>query len=192
MRGSNGNSCPRSATLCVYRCALLANSCSHAPWAGPRGCKMERGQKRKSTVSAQVLRDLLHTGSVSTAGLTAILRKLQGADLSQAPTQHELKCENRVAFSELRHVEELPLESGGTFRWELMHPCRLLAKMVEMPTRFGRNLEEAYRLSPCSPTKPWRLVIAFDEFCPGACHYRADICIYIYIFTEARCNRLLL
>ena len=57
--------------------------------------------------------------------------------------------------------------SDGEFVWEFCDPARLLqlslAKCVPLQETFQRGLQ-THR---CDVASPWRLVVGFDEFCPG-------------------------
>lgn len=124
-------------------------------------------KRRKTSVGGDVLQELLHTGSISISGLASLLQKLKGVDLSQPPSEFRLKDINTSEFSRLCRTEQMPLKSGGTFDWKFLDPNKLLAAMVERQPVFHDHVAEAYRRYPCSPSRPWHLVIAFDEFAPG-------------------------
>ena len=114
------------------------------------------------------LAQLLHVGGVSTVGLSQLLKKLRGVDVSElAATRYQLREANLQCYRKLQHTEAMPLTSSGAFDWELLHPNLLLAEMVGQPTAFQSHVIEAFRRRPPSTTSPWNLVIGFDEFTPG-------------------------
>ena len=64
-------------------------------------------------------------------------------------------------------VEDVPLSNGGTFAWKYADPCKLLMMvMAEAPLLSECFKHAAARKKP-SPDRPWSLVVAWDEFCPG-------------------------
>lgn len=65
-------------------------------------------------------------------------------------------------------VERLQLSDGIMFEWEFIAPGKFLPKLVERSHKTRAIFSAAVR--ECMPTaaSPWRLVVAFDEFSPGA------------------------
>ena len=111
---------------------------------------------------------LLHVGGVSTIGLSQLLERLRGVDLSElAASRYHLREANLQSYRRLQHTEAMPLTTGGAFDWELLHPTVLLVEMVGQPTGFQSHVIEAFRRRPPSTTSPWNLVIGLDEFTPG-------------------------
>ena len=131
---------------------------------------MADGRKRRKAAGGDTdtLTQLLHTGGVSTVGLSQLLERLRGVDLSElAASRYHLREANLQSYRRLQHTEAMPLTSGGAFDWELLHPNLLLAEMAGQPSAFQSHVIEAYRRRPPSTTTPWNLVIGFDEFTPG-------------------------
>ena len=128
----------------------------------------DRKRRKVDGGGTDSLAQLLHVGGVSTVGLSQLLEKLRGVDLSElAATRYQLREANLQCYRKLQHTEAMPLTSGGAFDWELLHPNLLLAEMVGQPSEFQSHVVEAFRRRPPSPTIPWTLVIGFDEFTPG-------------------------
>ena len=153
----------RSVALSSCAIAQASLSCTRVRVGGMSG---ER-KRRKTSVDADLLQELLHTGSISTVGLAALLQKLKGADLSNPPASSTLQAENLKGFDRVGHQERLQLVGGGTFLWNLLRPNKLLTDTTERSVAFQHHMKVAYERYPCSPSRPWRLVIAFDEFVPG-------------------------
>jgi len=64
-------------------------------------------------------------------------------------------------------VEDLPLDKGGTFAWKYADPCELLMMVVSEAPLLSECFKHAAARSPPSRDRPWSLVLAWDEFCPG-------------------------
>jgi hypothetical protein len=81
---------------------------------------------------------------------------------------------------------ELPLKQGGSWKYEFLDPCRLLAFRLEHDRDFAAMFAASVALSPPSLERPWRLAIAFDEFTPGD-QFRSDngrkamVCSFAFI-----------
>lgn len=128
----------------------------------------DRKRQKVSGGGTNPLSQLLHVGGVSTTGLAKLLDKLRGLDLKElSATDWQLREANLQSYRKVQHTEAMPLTSGGVFDWELLHPNLLLAEIVEQCSAFRSHVSEAFRRCPPTSTRPWTLVIGFDEFSPG-------------------------
>lgn len=59
------------------------------------------------------------------------------------------------------------LELGETFLWELVHPNRVVPRMVAESPLLADVFKRAIAEYQPSMEHPWRLVVAWDEFSPG-------------------------
>jgi hypothetical protein len=126
---------------------------------------MPAKKRQRLHVGADVgteVRDLLHVGGVSMKGLQEILRRLQ------CPANRStLQRVNRDVFDQHRVVQALNTLDGGQFLWEYLGPDSWMAAVVERRPSLNAAFAEAWRRHPASPTRPWSLVLGFDEFAPG-------------------------
>ena len=84
-------------------------------------------------------------------------------------------------------TETLNLKNGGRFEWCLADPSKLIQYTLQVSPR----LQNLYRLAlhdkPCSPDKPWRIIIGYDEFTPGKLQFgdqcKKTMCLY-FNFVE--------
>ena len=73
----------------------------------------------------------------------------------------------RYRFDAIRVTEEMPLTDGGSFTWVYTDPCGALEQLVQEAPAVTSAYLQAKRKSPPSVHRPWHLVVAWDEFCPG-------------------------
>lgn len=114
----------------------------------------------------QRLQSLLHTGGISEKGLRHLLKKAGEEPLPSA-SRYELQRANAAIFQEVKHVEEMPLVDGGSWQWELAHPCKVLQWAVDNHPALNDLYADAIARYPCSPEQPWHIVLGFDEYIPG-------------------------
>jgi hypothetical protein len=74
---------------------------------------------------------------------------------------------NSIRFDSIEVAEGVPLEKGGTFAWKYADPCGLLMMVVSQAPLLSECFKHAAPRSPPTPDRPWSLVLAWDEFCPG-------------------------
>ena len=62
----------------------------------------------------------------------------------------------------------MPSKDGGEpIVWETLEPSRLWCELIASSPRLSALIAVAIGERPPSPTSPWHLIIAFDEFAPG-------------------------
>ncbi len=146
--------------LSATRSKFATQGGSMAP-KGPRTLS-----KRSRDESIANLQPLLHTGSISRSGLTAILQQLNRRPVGVV-TGWDLQQAEWARFSEVSTTETLRLEDGTDWTWELCEPCLLiqhtLAACPQMQEVYDAAFEEA-------SGEPWDIIVAFDEFTPGNLH----------------------
>ena len=106
----------------------------------------------------------LHTGGVTLTSLYQIARRL-GIDGVSMDT---LKDANYDHIRRCYHSVDLPLITGGIFKWELAEPNLLIQYMVDHNPFLMDAFSEAARTHPSSQEQPWRMVIGLDEYTPGS------------------------
>jgi hypothetical protein len=130
-------------------------------------------RSKKSAAADAVAARVLHVGQVSITGLHKILSRLKEAsrdteDFADLGIDvHRLRRVNLDIFMSVRHVEKMFLSGGGEFDWEFADPAKLMGVVLNR----NLNLQDVYLRAlaehPCSPEKPWSIVVGFDEFVPG-------------------------
>ena len=95
-----------------------------------RRAKRVRQELEQPTSGVALLQSLVHAGGISKQGLRTVLKTL-GKDRHCLESVYEdLDVANAVFFESVKHVEHVPMNNGDVFRWEMCHPCRLIAAMV--------------------------------------------------------------
>ena len=61
----------------------------------------------------------------------------------------------------------MPLMDGGEFDWDLCHPGLLLTRLVSESSALQAGFKDALSRHPCTASRPWGLVVGFDEHVPG-------------------------
>jgi hypothetical protein len=70
-------------------------------------------------------------------------------------------------FEKVRHVEDVPLVSGGSFSWEFADPGKLLSSALDESPGLRQVFSDAAERCPPTISTPWSLLVGFDEFVPG-------------------------
>ena len=111
---------------------------------------------------------VLHKGGISIAGLADTMATLQLDEASAAETlRKQILKANHAKLHDLKCCVELPLASGGSWRWDFLDPCKLLAALVESSPALQALYAQAWERYPSGPQSPWSLVVGYDEFQPG-------------------------
>ena len=118
--------------------------------------------KRQRSRSAKIaaLQKLLHKGKITQDGLVEIIasyREVQD-DLPDNLSRRSVQDANHARFDSVVHVEILPLKKGGTWRWEMAEPNKLLSLMVAESTVLQALFAEAVQRRPPSRANPWTLI----------------------------------
>ena len=139
----------------------LATHCSRVLKLSSSPLRHIMNAAKRARVDPDILQLLNYKGT-SDKALDGLLKKL--------PTQcrmstYVMRQIYESIYTPLRHVEVLPTNGGGEFRWEFLNPCLLVSALVnELPF-----MQELY--APIANRKrsdPWDIVIIFDEFVPGS------------------------
>ena len=126
-------------------------------------------KKRRRGVDVGNLTSILHTGSISTTGLTELVRRLrdQNIDLGSIG-RWSLRDANYDLLDRYGVVDTLPLVEGADgFKWTYLAPAAWLAALVGKSSALESLFAAALAKAPCSIHRPWSLIIGFDEFAPG-------------------------
>lgn len=163
----------RMVTACALQIKPPTSRRRRRVYRMPTPRVMASGGKRRriSPADADALVGLLHLGGVSVVTLSKLIERLRTMDLEAGGSSRQnLGRINQELYMKLRVVIDMPMGSGNQFPWEFINPNLMLTHMAETSLPFGRLLATAIQREPPSHEKPWRLVIAFDEYTPGQMH----------------------
>ncbi len=116
---------------------------------------MEDKRRRLST--------LLSVRGVTDSALASLLQALQGEDIPEA-SRAECHRAALIEYADIALQLELPLQTGGSFKWDICRPFSLVQRCV----RASPALRRLFAGSSSSPASPWHIVLAHDEVTPGA------------------------
>jgi len=128
---------------------------------------MAKRRKIDSVIGDASLADLLHRGGVSSAGLASILARIGGSTASESTNRSHLKAANKSEFTRIAHRITLQTVDGGDLHWPILDPSLLLQRLLEESVGLQELYQCALSRCPPSPSNPWRLIVAFDEYIPG-------------------------
>lgn len=110
---------------------------------------------------------VLHVGGITMKGLQELLERVQRAELDGPVSRKLLNTANRVQLDKHRVEQDLTLKDGSVFKWEYLNPHTWMGALIERFEDLQDLFAVALRMHPVSRERPWRLVVAFDEFAPG-------------------------
>ena len=120
----------------------------------------------ESETKRQRYRRLAHATSISGQTVSA-LRDVLATLQADAISRPQLLAAYHTRFHEVARVERLPCTHGTHFNWQYADPFALHRLILELSPAFPQVFIDARRKYPNSPTHPWHVVAAFDEFTPG-------------------------
>jgi hypothetical protein len=77
---------------------------------------------------------------------------------------------NKEILKRVGTTVDVDLKTGGSFKWELAEPNLLAAEMIACSPALQSLYADALRSHPCSMERPWKMVVALDEYTPGDKH----------------------
>ena len=101
--------------------------------------------------------------NISLRSLRQVLVSVQ----EDAASRRQVSAASHRRFDEVKHTLRVAGEDGGELGIECAHPGRLLDLLLRENPFIRTCFEEAWRVSPSSHARPWRLLIGWDEFVPG-------------------------
>ena len=137
------------------------------------------GKRSRKVIDREDIRNSL----LSIAAPTVILARALNVVRTKRPTEEQLRFlskrqnvdrELHDLFAECGAEDPIILELakafGGAFvfRWPVTSVPRYVSYVVGKYGRFREVLSELYGRKPCTYDRPWRFVLGFDEFTPGA------------------------
>jgi hypothetical protein len=129
----------------------------------------EPPRKRARSERIAAVQSLLHVGNISNEGLAELLARLRQHDTDT----DRLQGRRLVTDAFLQRVKGLAITKdmqstdGDVFRWTFVDPNRLLTEMVSHSKALEEHFWAAVQNNPPSVTRPWHLVLGYDEFAPG-------------------------
>jgi hypothetical protein len=113
------------------------------------------------------LPNLLHQGGVSMKGLASVIAILRRSEKGTEWDRKLLGNANQKLFHRIKCVDVVRTLAGDPFSWFYIDPCKLLALLLTESVGLQALYDDAWARSPATPTTPWSLLVAFDEFAPG-------------------------
>ena len=99
--------------------------------------------------------------------LSSLLQSLNGLNLNESFSRQVMSNHLKEAIQPLKHTFTLGLEDGQEFSWVILHPGRLLQKLLDDSPQLMEAFAEAANKAEPSQDHPWTLLMGFDEFAPG-------------------------
>ena len=93
----------------------------------------------------------------------SVVRRLGHTDVSRWVARQE----NNFELSRVATSIELELADGARFGWTVARLQELLPAALDRCDAFRSAVADALSRTPCSPDRPWNLVIYLDEVTPG-------------------------
>ena len=146
----------------------------------------ESGDSRKRQRLERVA-GLLKVSRTSLSNLREIAEHLRdhpiGFDISQSCLQRA----QAEFFQTIGASVDLPMKDGTPFHWEFCDPRLQIKRVLERCPGLASSFRRAAEYQLCTPTRPWSLLVYWDEMTPGDSHapdnLRKSMCVY-YTFTE--------
>ena len=128
-------------------------------------CSSDAGQGREGVaMPARSTKVVLARRGVSESGIEQVLKAAKSGP-PVCTTRRGIAKINSKAFEELKHEEVILLDDGTEFVWKLLHPNKLLRKIVSADPYLQTCFAEC---AAQKTTEYWKLVVAFDEYVPGS------------------------
>lgn len=109
------------------------------------------------------LASIIGLRGVSGEALSTIIRAVHVQEI-QPMSRHTIESFVKNEYSRVAHSLELPLQSGGVWKWDTCRADLLIRYFVEASNAFKRALTEA---ASRAGTDPLRLILYLDEVVPG-------------------------
>ena len=137
------------------------------------------GKRSRKVIARQDLRDSLFGISTTTVTLARTLdvirRKRPNAQqLRTLSRRQNVERDLHDIFQDCGAEEPIVLEltkalgDAWVFRWPVASVPKYLGHVIGKYDRFRAVFSELYARKPCTYDRPWRFVLGFDEFTPGA------------------------
>ena len=137
---------------------------SHFPVCPLHRAMMNQAAKRRRR---DALRSVLNVGGLSNKGLQDVLKQIGDHDDVLLASDRDIRAAFTSIFDQVGHVISLHLDKGGTFDWEVVDPTKLLPLLLESSPALQEVYWRALGEGRASQADPWRIVLTWDEFCPG-------------------------
>ena len=111
--------------------------------------------------------EIVGVRGVSRAALERIVSALSRQDAGRSAAALTRQAHEQ-RWAKVATCLKMPSVDGGMVDWHLCHPNRMLALLVEESPALQTWLRDAFRRVPCTPLRPWSLLVGFDEYVPGS------------------------
>ena len=99
--------------------------------------------------------------------LVTVLAAVREVPLEDSVTSRDIWECSRDIIEPLSHFFELNLDDGSPYRWLVLHPARLLTKLVDECPVLAEAFLRAAEIHPPTQDRPWGAIVGYDEFIPG-------------------------
>ena len=127
---------------------------------------------KKRLPSTQSFSDIKELRHLPRKSFLEFLKKLQeNPSLLQEhiASRNWIDSETFRRFNSVARIDKYELvEDAGTFSLESCDPGELCQLVCQEAPALTQLYLSAHKRSPCSLESPWRIIIGFDEFCPGS------------------------
>ena len=105
---------------------------------------------------------------VSSKGVSeSALRKVISAISTEQVSRREVQSAVQQRYGLVRHTMRLPGADADEVLIDMIEPKKLLTLVLSQNDHMRRWFDDAWRVAPSSQSRPWRLLIGWDEFVPG-------------------------
>lgn len=128
--------------------------------------------KRRRAALARTLAELKSINHISAKALKNVINATKENKVlasSDVGFHHVRDCFNTDEIHSLLCVEPMPFadDRRGTWNWEFLHPSKLVSMVLESSPHAQARFSQALERHGNSPSQPWDLILAFDEFSAG-------------------------
>lgn len=113
----------------------------------------------------------LRTVGVTDAGLAAVLKKLRSnptiLDTLPGDVRQDLQRASHRLFDDVKTVIDLPLQSGGEFKWSVLMPDQAMRLFFARCPGYKDLFRRILQNRPSRIDAPWNAIVYWDEVTPG-------------------------
>ena len=121
--------------------------------------------RKRQRIGQEKLQELVCLRNISLSSLQRVLNSI--SDDGDGVSWRQLQAAGRHRYEQVKHTMHLPAEADGEVVLNMAHPMKLFDLLVQENQHLRSWFEEAWRSSPSSPSRPWQLLMGWDEFVPG-------------------------
>ena len=115
-----------------------------------------------SLPQSRQLQNILNCCKSADANIRKVMKQL-----GEAPGRQKMSRLRNAKFDSLKQTIKVPLLDGGEWDWQFCNPGLLVSRLVGESEALQAGFRDALSRHPSAPTRPWGLVVGFDEAVPG-------------------------